>query len=178
MDLLPFNVRPSRRSVQLLSAGYGVLALLACYYLVSETLFSESLSLLWWLLGGALLVTLSLEFRHRYRRLRAQHGILAWDEGLGISWQGQRWSYRSALFLGRAGVVIWVRREHIDASTDIDTAADNLADTSKGRSARWPQFVRFSREPIWLLPDMLSNAEWRRLCGKLVQTEQLLAEYR
>lgn len=168
MDLLPFNVRPSRRSVQLLSAGYGVLALLACYYLVSETLFSESLSPLWWLLGGALLVALSLEFRHRYRRLRAQHGILAWDEGLGISWQGQRWSYRSALFLGRAGVVIWVRREHIDASTEI------LADST----ARWPQFVRFSREPIWLLPDMLSNAEWRRLCGKLVQTEQLLAEYR
>lgn len=131
MDLLPFNVRPSRRSVQLLSAGYGVLALLACYYLVSETLLNESLSPLWWLLGGALLVALSLEFRHRYRRLRAQHGILAWDEGLGISWQGQRWSYRSALFLGRAGVVIWVRREHIDASTDIDTAADNSADTSK-----------------------------------------------
>lgn len=168
MDLLPFNVRPSRRSVQLLSAGYGVLALLACYYLVSETLFSESLSSLWWLLGGALLVALSIEFRHRYRRLRAQHGILAWDEGLGISWQGQRWSYRSALFLGRAGVVIWVRRERIDT----------VADTSKGSSARWPQFVRFSREPIWLLPDMLSNAEWRRLCGKLVQTEQLLAEYR
>ncbi|WP_178090468.1 protein YgfX [Plesiomonas shigelloides] len=168
MDLLPFNVRPSRRSVQLLSAGYGVLALLACYYLVSETLFSESLSPLWWLLGGALLVALSLEFRHRYRRLRALHGILAWDEGLGISWQGQRWSYRSALFLGRAGVVIWVRRERIDTA----------ADTSKGSSARWPQFVRFSREPIWLLPDMLSNAEWRRLCGKLVQTEQLLAEYR
>ena len=168
MDLLPFNVRPSRRSVQFLSAGYGVLALLACYYLVSETLFSESLSPLWWLLGGALLVALSLEFRHRYRRLRAQHGILAWDEGLGISWQGQRWSYRSALFLGRAGVVIWVRRERIDTA----------ADTSKGSSARWPQFVRFSREPIWLLPDMLSNAEWRRLCGKLVQTEQLLAEYR
>ncbi|WP_230432711.1 protein YgfX [Plesiomonas shigelloides] len=168
MDLLPFNVRPSRRSVQLLSAGYGVLALLACYYLVSETLFSESLSPLWWLLGGALLVALCIEFRHRYRRLRAQHGILAWDEGLGISWQGQRWSYRSALFLGRAGVVIWVRRERIDTA----------ADTSKGSSARWPQFVRFSREPIWLLPDMLSNAEWRRLCGKLVQTEQLLAEYR
>ncbi|MGL5309822.1 MAG: hypothetical protein ACRDAL_04370, partial [Plesiomonas shigelloides] len=64
MDLLPFNVRPSRRSVQLLSAGYGVLALLACYYLVSETLFNESLSPLWWLLGGALLEALSLEFRH------------------------------------------------------------------------------------------------------------------
>nr|WP_278988937.1 protein YgfX [Plesiomonas shigelloides] len=168
MDLLPFNVRPSRRSVQLLSAGYGVLALLVCYYLVSETLFSESLSPLWWLLGCALLVALSFEFRHRYRRLRAQHGILAWDEGLGISWQGQRWSYRSALFLGRAGVVIWVRRECIDTA----------ADTSKGGSARWPQFLRFSRQPIWLLPDMLSNAEWRRLCGKLVQTEQLLAEYR
>lgn len=164
MDLLPFNLRPSRRSVQLLSASYGVLALLACYFLVTETLLTDSLSPLWGLFLGALFVALSIEFRRSYRCLMQQSGTLAWDDGLGIRWQGQRWSYRSALFLGRAGVVIWVRRERIDKES--------------GSASRWPQFVRFSREPIWLLPDMLSNAEWRRLCGKLVQTEQLLAEYR
>lgn len=157
MDLQQFNLRPSRRRVQMLSAAYGGLALLTCYFLLTIPL-----SVGWQSLLVGMLVALGAEFWHMYRRLGHQQGQLCWDDSLGIEWVGQRWSYRSALFLGRGGVVIWVRRERVMAA-DADS--------------RWPQFVRFSRVPIWLLPDMLPAAEWRRLCGKLVQTEQLLADY-